>query len=50
MSGSVAVSAFELASIPLPKVSDLKALSSLVEIGADREDIEAECTRLYGMA
>ena len=48
MSGSVAVSAFELASMPLPKVSDLKVLSHLVALEADREEIEAECARLYG--
>ncbi len=48
MSGSVAVSAFELASMPLPKASDLEILSRLVALGADREDIEAECARLYG--
>lgn len=48
MSGSVAVSAFELCSLPLPDVGALKSLTRLVKQGAGRELIDAECARLYG--
>ncbi|ABC23288.1 Eco57I restriction-modification methylase domain-containing protein [Rhodospirillum rubrum] len=48
MSGSVAVSAFELEALPLPAAGDLGPLTALVAAGAPRDDIEAECARLYG--
>jgi adenine-specific DNA-methyltransferase len=48
VSGSVAVSAFELESLPLPDASSLSRLARLVATGANRDDIEAECNRLYG--
>ncbi|WP_333824382.1 HsdM family class I SAM-dependent methyltransferase [Pinisolibacter sp.] len=48
MSGSVAVSAFELCSLPLPDVEALTLLVRLVQQGASRERIDAECARLYG--
>jgi adenine-specific DNA-methyltransferase len=47
VSGSVAVSAFELESLPLPAPSELRDLAALVASNAPREDIEAECDRLY---
>lgn len=47
VSGSVAVSAFELESLPLPPPSDLVGLAGLITNGAPREHIEAECYRLY---
>ena len=47
VSGSVAVSAYELESLPLPAPEDLGELSRLVEAGADRESIEAACSRLF---
>ncbi|PKU23505.1 SAM-dependent methyltransferase [Telmatospirillum siberiense] len=47
VSGSVAVSAYELEALPLPAPEDLDELKRLVESGAKRERIEAECTRLY---
>ena len=48
INGSVAVSAFELEAIPLPRPAALTELSRLVKHGADRVAIEAECDRLYG--
>ncbi|HVJ35196.1 MAG TPA: N-6 DNA methylase [Terriglobia bacterium] len=48
MSGSVAVSAFELEALPLPAIKDLKELKRLISKKADREKIEVECCRLYG--
>ena len=49
MSGSVAVSAFELEAMPLPPPSALEALARLVSEKAHRSKIEAECQRLYGV-
>lgn len=48
ISGSVAVSAFELEALPLPPPRSTGALARLVAAGAARERIEAECNRLYG--
>lgn len=48
MSGSVAVSAFELEALPLPPAQDLQPLAQLVAGGADSSVINAECSRLYG--
>lgn len=50
MSGSVAVSAFELHALPLPGPGDLTTLTRLVGEGAERDRIETECWRLYGRA
>lgn len=50
MNGSVAVSAFELESLPLPDVSALGRLTGLVARGAERTKIDAECDRLYERA
>jgi len=47
ISGSVAVSAYELESMPVPDVSKLKKLRKLVDEGAALELIEQECTNLY---
>lgn len=47
VSGSVAVSAYELKALPLPPAADLEELSSLVKSGAERCDIEAACADLY---
>ncbi len=48
MNGSVAVSAFELEALPLPRATEVEVLERLVAEGADRRHIEAECARLYG--
>ncbi len=48
VSGSVAVSAFELESLPLPTVAALAPLTKLVNAGADKVDIERTCDQLYG--
>jgi adenine-specific DNA-methyltransferase len=50
MSGSVAVSAFELEALPLPAPSVLKTLVRLVSENANRSEIEVEVRRLYGVA
>lgn len=47
VSGSVAVSAYELESLPLPAPEDLQALARLVRGNASRTRIEAACARLY---
>jgi adenine-specific DNA-methyltransferase len=47
VSGSVAVSAYELESLPLPDPENLGRLAALVANGAGREQVEAECNHLY---
>lgn len=47
VSGSVAVSAYELESLPLPAPESLSELARLANMGADREAIEAACSRLF---
>lgn len=47
LSGSVAVSAYELEALPLPPVESLKGLNEAVERGASREDIDRACSELY---
>lgn len=49
VSGSVAVSAYELEALPLPSPDDLSMLEQLVLSGASRQAIDAECSRLYGL-
>lgn len=43
ISGSVAVSAYELEAMPLPAANELNRLSKLVNAGGSKADIEAEC-------
>jgi adenine-specific DNA-methyltransferase len=50
ISGSVAVSAFELAALPMPRADQCKKLAKLIDKKADRHKIEAECKKLYGGA
>lgn len=47
VSGSVAVSAYELEAIPLPAPDALDALQKLIEAKAERAEIENECLRLF---
>jgi adenine-specific DNA-methyltransferase len=47
VSGSVAVSAYELESLPLPPPTALKELTKLVEAGASKESIEIACSKLF---
>ena len=47
VSGSVAVSAYELEAMPLPAPAELQVLRRLVTSGADRQTIDRECERLY---
>ncbi|HQS96349.1 MAG TPA: N-6 DNA methylase [Novosphingobium sp.] len=49
ISGSVAVSAFELAAIPLPSVSVMRQVERLVAKGAARDVIERVLCKLYGI-
>lgn len=48
ISGSVAVSAYELMSVPLPEINDMINLQKIVESTSDRLAIEKEIERLYG--
>ncbi|MGE8555607.1 MAG: HsdM family class I SAM-dependent methyltransferase [Chryseobacterium jejuense] len=47
ISGSVAVSAYELESLPLPSPSKLKRLNTLITNKVDSDIIERECTKIY---
>jgi adenine-specific DNA-methyltransferase len=49
ISGSVAVSAFELEALPMPAPAALAPLAKLVGAGADREALDQACAALYGM-
>jgi adenine-specific DNA-methyltransferase len=49
MSGSVAVSAFELEAMPLPPPEALQRLTELVTRKANSNAIDRECARLYGL-
>lgn len=46
ISGSVAVSAYELEAMPLPRPSDLDPLNKLVAANASRPALDAECNRI----
>jgi len=50
LSGSVAVSAYELEALPLPPSDALSELSQAVACRAGREAIDKICARLYGRA
>lgn len=50
ISGSVAVSAFELESLPLPSVDAMTAIEALLTAGADASKIDAAIAKLYGRA
>ncbi len=50
LSGSVAVSAYELEALPLPPPTALRELDGELSGGADREAVEHICARLYGQA
>lgn len=47
VSGSVAVSAYELESLPLPDPTSLSELVKLVEAGASKSAIEVACSKLF---
>lgn len=47
ISGSVAVSAYELEALPLPGLPALKKLERLISHGASQEKIEQECLKFY---
>jgi adenine-specific DNA-methyltransferase len=49
ISGSVAVSAFELEAIPLPPATSMEPVERLVAKGATRAVIEKALRRLYGL-
>jgi adenine-specific DNA-methyltransferase len=48
LSGSVAVSAYEIESLPLPGKEQLTKLKRLVSRNASKAAIETECMALYG--
>lgn len=47
VSGSVAVSAYELEALPLPNAAQTKTLAALIAKNSGRAAIEAECARLF---
>lgn len=47
ISGSVAVSAYELESLPLPHINQLSELEALIIAGSDQQLIEQACYQLY---
>lgn len=49
ISGSVAVSAFELEALPLPSVEQMAGVEALVRAGSAPEAIEAAIAQLYGV-
>jgi len=49
LSGSVAVSAYELEALPLPPPEALAPIAELIKSGAERPVIEEACTRLFGL-
>ncbi len=49
ISGSVAVSAYELNSLPLPSLEQIKVIETLVEGGAVPETVENLIARIYGV-
>lgn len=49
ISGSVAVSAFELEAIPLPSASEMKDIERLVSNGATRDTLEKALRQIYGL-
>lgn len=50
ISGSVAVSAFELEALPLPSADQMKSIDKLVTKGTAREDIHRALEKLYAEA
>jgi adenine-specific DNA-methyltransferase len=49
ISGTVAVSAFELNTLPMPSAEQMKTLESLLRRGAARDTIERTVARIYGI-
>ena len=49
ISGSVAVSAYELNAIPLPSIEDLRRIEMLMENGASKNMVEREISLCYGV-
>jgi adenine-specific DNA-methyltransferase len=50
ISGSVAVSAYELNTLPVPPVEDIRNLSALIATGASKECLDVFIAMLYGSA
>jgi len=48
LSGSVAVSAFELEALPLPDPMEMRAVADAVAKGAPHHEVERLCSELYG--
>ncbi|HEU4555553.1 MAG TPA: N-6 DNA methylase [Chitinophaga sp.] len=49
ISGSVAVSAYELEALPLPAPEEMKALAKLIKQSRSDSKIEAACLKIYGL-
>jgi len=50
LSGSVAVSAYELEALPLPPPEALAPIAELIKSGVDRPVVERACSRLFGLS
>ena len=48
INGGVAVSAYEMAALPLPSPEDTEKIEALVERGAGHEMLEGAVARAYG--
>jgi adenine-specific DNA-methyltransferase len=47
INGSVAVSAYELAALPLPSIEQARRIGSMIEAGASGDEVEREVERIY---
>ena len=50
INGSVAVSAYELAALPLPSIEQARRIGGMIEAGASRDEVERELERMYVQA
>ena len=47
ISGSVAVSAYELEALPLPSVDQVKSIEAMIRRGANKNDVEVKIASFY---
>ncbi len=50
INGSVAVSAYELAALPLPSIEQALRIQEMLQAGSTRDDVERELERIYAQA
>lgn len=49
INGSVAVSAYEIKSLPMPELNQVQLIDNMIKEGAPREKIEEKLTEIYGV-